>query len=76
MIVTSFAGYVHGVYRRSGEAKAASANEIAVQKPGTDAGLTSFDELTESSRIADVHYGVLVILALSSLTVYGLIIAG
>lgn len=43
---------------------------------GTKANFEFFESLTESSRIADVHYGVLVILALSSLTVYGLIIAG
>lgn len=36
----------------------------------------SFDFLVESNMISDVRYGLLVILALSSLTVYGLIIAG
>lgn len=36
----------------------------------------SFDFLAESNMISDVRYGLLVILALSSLTVYGLIIAG
>lgn len=36
----------------------------------------SFELLTEINYISDVRYGVLVILALSSLTVYGLIIAG
>lgn len=48
----------------------------AQPKKGDKSGFEWFETLTESSRIADVHYGVLVILALSSLTVYGLIIAG
>jgi len=41
-----------------------------------DAKAAIFDILTESDAISNVSYGVLVILALSSLTVYGLIIAG
>lgn len=36
----------------------------------------TFDLLTEMNNISDVRYGLLLILALSSLTVYGLIIAG
>jgi hypothetical protein len=36
----------------------------------------NFSLLTELNQISDVRYGVLVTLALSSLTVYGLIIAG
>lgn len=32
--------------------------------------------MTELADISDVHYGLLVVLALSSLIVYGLIIAG
>jgi NADH-quinone oxidoreductase subunit H len=36
----------------------------------------SFDVLVELNQIADVRYGLLVTLALSSLTVYGLVIAG
>jgi NADH-quinone oxidoreductase subunit H len=35
-----------------------------------------FNTYTEANAISDVNYGVLVVLALSSLTVYGLIIAG
>jgi NADH:ubiquinone oxidoreductase subunit H len=35
-----------------------------------------FTNMVELNDISDVNYGVLVILALSSLTVYGLIIAG
>jgi len=35
-----------------------------------------YDILVEANDIADVRYGLLVTLALSSLTVYGLIIAG
>jgi hypothetical protein len=35
-----------------------------------------FDMLTEINSISDVRYGLLIILALSSLSVYGLIIAG
>lgn len=35
-----------------------------------------FNMLTEINAISDVRYGLLVILALSSLSVYGLIIAG
>ena len=45
-------------------------------QPGTKAGLEGFEELTESSNFADVHYGILIILALIALTAYGLIIAG
>lgn len=37
---------------------------------------STFYKITESGRISNVNYGVLIILALSSLTVYGLIIAG
>jgi len=40
-----------------------------------DAG-NVFASLTEANDIADVRYGLLVVLALSSLSVYGLIIAG
>lgn len=36
----------------------------------------AFDLLVETNNISDVRYGLLVILALSSLTVYGIIIAG
>lgn len=35
-----------------------------------------FKYLTEVNDIGDVRYGLLVILAVSSLTVYGLIISG
>jgi NADH:ubiquinone oxidoreductase subunit H len=35
-----------------------------------------FGMLTEINAVSDVRYGLLVILALSSLSVYGLIIAG
>lgn len=37
---------------------------------------STFYKITESGKISNVNYGVLIILALSSLTVYGLIIAG
>ena len=37
---------------------------------------SNFRLLLEGNNISDVRYGLLVILALSSLTVYGLIIAG
>jgi len=36
----------------------------------------NFNILIEANDISDVRYGLLVVLALSSLTVYGLIIAG
>lgn len=36
----------------------------------------SFNFLVEANEISDVRYGLLVVLSLSSLTVYGLIIAG
>lgn len=36
----------------------------------------SFNLLVEANDISDVRYGLLVVLALSSLTVYGLILAG
>ena len=42
----------------------------------TDAGVLSFYKTTEGGGISNVNYGVLIILALSSITVYGLIIAG
>jgi len=52
----------------------------AYRVPKSDGGdvdkKNTFDLLVESNYISDVRYGVLVILALSSLTVYGLIIAG
>lgn len=41
-----------------------------------DASASNLNYLLELNDVSDVHYGLLVILALSSLTVYGLIIAG
>ena len=47
------------------------------EKETSDIGhAAAFDLLTEINGVADVRYGLLLILALSSLTVYGLIIAG
>jgi hypothetical protein len=43
---------------------------------GSGKSTLPFDTLTEINAISDVRYGLLVILALSSLSVYGLIIAG
>lgn len=45
-------------------------------RKGDGKSTLSFDLLTEINAISDVRYGLLVILALSSLSVYGLIIAG
>jgi NADH-quinone oxidoreductase subunit H len=51
-------------------------NSFNAAANGTLSSTFHFDWITENSKISNVHYGVLVILALSSLTVYGLIIAG
>lgn len=47
-----------------------------LEKQSSNAGSLSFYKTTESGGISNVNYGILIILALSSLTVYGLIIAG
>lgn len=59
--------------------KYAGISEVQMQelvKKLNRGGAKLFDLLVESNSISDVRYGLLVILALSSLTVYGLIIAG
>jgi NADH-quinone oxidoreductase subunit H len=53
----------------------ATTDEVVTYLRGNTA-TASFNFLVEANEISDVRYGLLVVLALSSLTVYGLIIAG
>lgn len=68
----------------SGTSKKTSAEEIKnepidVVTPNVAASAISYPEaqmIIESNDMSDVRYSLLVVLALSSLTVYGLIISG
>lgn len=55
----------------------ASVNTIRLLTTGSTETLAAvFDILVESNAISNVQYGVLILLAISSLSVYGIIIAG
>jgi hypothetical protein len=54
-------------------------DSLDVKTPTTNSpqdGKNSLDVISEVNDISDIHYSLLLVLALSSLTVYGLIIAG
>jgi len=52
-------------------------NTIRLLTTGSTETLAAvFDILVESNAISNVQYGVLILLAISSLSVYGIIIAG
>lgn len=54
-------------------------DSLDVKTPATNSpqdGKNSLDVISEVNDISDIHYSLLLVLALSSLTVYGLIIAG
>lgn len=74
--ILPFGCFDYSEYASTTEVATALRDTAFTEVVASEARANSFNFLIEANEISDVRYGLLVVLALSSLTVYGLIIAG